>query len=98
MPGIEVGVAGSDGSSSFGDRWRWRRCSGELQRRRSGRGGPVKQDEGAGGFDLGRAVAERWLRVRAGAGALMEGAAKVFRCVGEGKKQNSERISLLGYL
>ena len=57
----------------------------------------MKQDEGAGGFDLGRAVAERWLRVRAGAAALMEGAAKVFRCVRVGKKRKSERISLLGY-
>ena len=46
----------------------------------------MKQADGAGGFDLGRAVAEGWLRVRAGAAALMEGAAKVFRCVGVGKK------------
>ena len=58
----------------------------------------MKQDEGAGGFDLGRAMAEGWLRVRAGAAALMEGAVKVFRCVGVGKKRKSERISLLGYL
>ena len=58
----------------------------------------MKQDEGAGGFDLGRAVAEGWLRVRAGAAALMEGAAKVFRCVGVGKKRKSERLGLLGYL
>ena len=58
----------------------------------------MKQDEGAGGFDLGRAVVEGWLRVRAGAAALMEGAAKVFRCVGVGKNRKSERISLLGYL
>ena len=33
----------------------------------------MKQAEGAGGFDLGRAVAEGWLRVRAEATALMEG-------------------------
>ena len=46
----------------------------------------MKQAEGAGGFDLGRAVAEGWLRVRAGAVALMEEAAKVFQCVGVGKK------------
>ena len=58
----------------------------------------MKQDEGAGGFDLGRAAVEGWLRVRAGAAALMEGAAKVFRCVGVEKKRKSERISLLGYL
>ena len=58
----------------------------------------MKQDEGAGGFALGRAMAEGWLRVRAGAAALMEGAAKVFRCVGVGKKRKSKRISLLGYL
>ena len=58
----------------------------------------MKQDEGAGGFDLGRAMAEGWLRVQAGTAALMEGAAKVFRCVGVGKKRKSKRISLLGYL
>ena len=58
----------------------------------------MKQADGAGGFDLGRAVAEGWLRVRAGAAALMEGASKVFRCVGVGEKRKSERISLLGYL
>ena len=58
----------------------------------------MKQAEGAGGFDLGRAVAEGWLRVRAGAAALMEGVAKVFLCVGVGKKRKSERLGLLGYL
>ena len=58
----------------------------------------MKQDEGAGGFDLGRAVAEGWLRVQAGAAALMEGAAKVFRCVGVWEKRKSERLGLLGYL
>jgi len=58
----------------------------------------VKQDEGAGGFDLGRAVAEGWLRVRAGVAALMEGAAKVFWCVGVGKKRKSERNSSQGIL
>ena len=94
MPGIEVGVSGvmaTRAPAIGGGRWRRRRCSGELQRRRSGRGGLVKQDEGAGGFDLGRAVVEGWLRVRAGA-------AKVFQCVGVGKNRKSERISLLGYL
>ena len=58
----------------------------------------MKQEEGVGEFNLGRAVAKEWLRVRAGAAALMEGAAKVFRCVGVGKNRKSERISLLGYL
>jgi len=58
----------------------------------------VKQAEGAGGFDLGRAVVEEWLRVQAGAVALMEGAAKVFRCVGVWEKRKSERLGLLGYL
>ena len=58
----------------------------------------MKQAEGAGGFDLGRAVAEGWLRVRAGTSALMEGAAKVFLCVGVLKERKSERLGLLGYL
>ena len=55
----------------------------------------MKQDEGAGGFDLGRAVAEGWLRVRAGAAALMAGGATAFWWL-RGEKVEGKRLGSFG--
>ena len=38
----------------------------------------MEQEKGVGEFNLGRAVAKEWLRVRAGAAALMAGGATAF--------------------
>ena len=49
----------------------------------------MEQEEGVGEFNLGRAVAKEWLRVRAGAAALMAGGATAFWWL-QGEKSGGE--------
>jgi len=55
----------------------------------------VEQEKGVGEFNLGRAVAKEWLRVRAGAAALMAGGATAFWWL-RGEKVEGKRLGSFG--
>ena len=55
----------------------------------------MEQEEGVGEFNLGRAEAKEWLRVRAGAAALMAGGATAFWWL-RGEQVEGKRLGSFG--